>query len=383
MKKNEWMKELYIYRNKLPVPPVKENLQEFIDLYFAEGDEKYFEWFLYYYEPTLNSKAMDIVEEYSMEGHFADIKEVIVYGTIKARDKYDISLGVPFLAYKENYVNNEVDEYIRTMRRGFTIQSADEYKIARKAMALYREYGYKSDDVTMRKIAAAIGRKEKDTREIIQCAIDNTHFVDFYRTYVDADGNKTSEDVTCDFSYEPSREYMHIWQEEALFGAFNDLDYREREMISDHLGFCSECFGIFEKVKDENGKSVNVFRKGKAYIDLAAEHTLSSPDTAYRICNGGYEKMLIDLAIGEYIHIVEFRLKEKTKAYVTYEYCSDHNNDWGEIRFIFGADDYDVIRYVYADKKGGFFFAAAGEWIMNLSRIENYPKRKLIVSEKL
>ena len=302
---------------------------------------------------------------------------------IKARDKYDISLGVPFLAYKENYVNNEVDEYIRTMRRGFTIQSADEYKLARKAMALYRDFGYKSDDSTIQKIAAAIGKKEKDTREIIQGAINNTRFVDFYRTYFDEDGEKTSEDVTCDFSYEPSREYIHIWREEALFGAYNNLDHREREMISDHLGFCSECFGIFEKAQDENGKTVNAFRKGKAYIDLAAEHTLSSPDTAYRICNSGYEKMLIDLAIGEYIHIVELRLKEKTKTSVTYEYCADHNNDWGEIRYTFGDDDYDVTRYVYADKKGGIFFAKAGDWIMLQAGSEKYPKRKIIVSDKL
>jgi len=380
--KNEWVKELYIYRNNLPVPPVKENLHEFLDLYFAERDYKYFEWFLYYYEPTLNAKAMGYVDEFSMRGHFLDIKEAIVFGMVKALQKFDPSLGVPFLIYKDQYVENEVDKYVCSMRHGFTM-SFDEQKLARKAMALYREYDYKSDDKTMRKIAAAIGRKEKDTREIIQCAIDNTHFVDFYRTYVDEDGNKTSEDVTCDYSYEPCREYMHIWQEEALFGAYRNLDYREREMISDHLGFCSECFGIFEKAQDENGKTVNAFRKGKAYIDLAAEHTLSSPDTAYRICNGGYEKMLIDLAIGEYIHIVEFRLKEKTKTSVTYEYCADHNNDWGEIRYTFGEDDYDVIRYVYADKKGGFFFAAAGEWIMNVSQFENYPKRKLIVTEKL
>ena len=261
--------------------------------------------------------------------------------------------------------------------------SFDEQKLARKAMALYREYDYKSDEATMLKIAAAIGRKEKDTREIIQCAINNTRFVDFYRTYFDEDGVKTSEHVTCDYSYEPSREYIHIWREEALFGSFRNLGYREREMIADHLGFCSECFGIFEKAQDENGKTVNVFRKGKAYIDLAAEHTLSSPDTAYRICNGGYEKMLIDLAIGEYIHIVEFRLKEKTKTSVTYEYCADHNNDWGEIRYTFGEDDYDVIRYVYADKKGGFFFAKAGDWIMLQAGSEKYPKRKLIVSDKL
>ena len=52
-------------------------------------------------------------------------------------------------------------------------------------------------------------------------------------------------------------------------------------MVADHLGFCPECYGIYELSKDENGNSVKLLRKGKAYIDLAAEHMLSSPDTAF------------------------------------------------------------------------------------------------------
>ena len=66
-------------------------------------------------------------------------------------------------------------------------------------------------------------------------------------------------------------------------------------MVADHLGFCSECYGICESSKDENGNSVKLLRKGKAYIDLAAEHMLSSPDTAFQIVNNAYEKMRKEL----------------------------------------------------------------------------------------
>ena len=93
--KSEWKKELYIYRDGLPAPPAKDNLQEYIDLYFAENNNDYFGWFLYYYEPELNTKAMKLVQEYSMQGHFADIKQAYVFGMLKALKKYDISLGVP------------------------------------------------------------------------------------------------------------------------------------------------------------------------------------------------------------------------------------------------------------------------------------------------
>ncbi len=31
------------------------------------------------------------------------------------------------------------------------------------------------------------------------------------------------------------------WHAEALFSAYESLDYRERSMVADHLGFCPEC----------------------------------------------------------------------------------------------------------------------------------------------
>ena len=56
------------------------NVRNYIDLYFAENDEKYLMWFLHYYEPVLNNIATDIVQRYAMYGHFADIKQKCVTG---------------------------------------------------------------------------------------------------------------------------------------------------------------------------------------------------------------------------------------------------------------------------------------------------------------
>ena len=266
-----------------------------------------------------------------------------------------------FLIFKELYVKNEIDKYISTMRTGYSVQSVDEYRTLRKAMALYAKYEYKFDDETITIIAAEIGKSVKDTKEIIRAGIDSTHYTDFYRKYADEGGESTAEDVTVDTTSNPKRLFFKQWQAEALFTAYEALNYQERMTVADHLGFCPECYGIYELSKDENGNSVKLLRKGKAYIDLAAEHMLSSPDTAFQIVNGAYEKMLIELAIDEYIHIVELRLTSADNNSVTYEYCADHNNDWGEICYFFGEDDYDVKRYIHADKKGDFFFATAGE----------------------
>ncbi len=265
------------------------------------------------------------------------------------------------------------------MRTGYSVQSVDEYRTLRKAMALYAKYEYKFDDETITIIAAEIGKSVKDTKEIIHAGIDSTHYTDFYRKYADEDGESTAEDVTVDTTSNPERLFFKQWQAETLFSAYEALDYRERSMVAEHLGFCPECYGIYEHSKDENGNSVKLLRKGKTYIDLAAEHMLSSPDTAFQIVNGAYEKMLIELAIDEYIHIVELRLTSADNNSVTYEYCADHNNDCGKIHYTFGEDDYDAVRYIYADRKGDFFFATAGEWIMHNTGRKHIP-RYMVVS---
>lgn len=294
MKNNRWTEDLYLYRIK-PAPPKVDDFQEYIALYLAEKDEKYLGWFLHYYEPRLNTVIMQMVQETAMQGHFADLKQAYIFGICKALQKYDIFTGVPFLIFKEFYVKNEIDNYIRTMRQGYSVQSVDEYRTLKKAMALYAKYEYNFDEKTITKIAAEIGKSIKDTKEIIRSGIDSTHYTDFYRRYADEDGESTAEDVAVDDTSNPEKLFFRQWQTEALFDAYESLDYRERTMIADHLGFCTECYGIYELGKDETGKTVKLLRKSKAYIDLAAEHTLSSPDAAFRIVNGAYEKLRKEL----------------------------------------------------------------------------------------
>lgn len=381
MKNDDWKQDLYRYR-LAPAPPKKDDFQDYIDLYFAEKDEKYLSWFLHYYEPTLNTQMMTAVQEYSMRGHFVDMKQAAVYGILKALSNYDISLGVPFLVYKEYYVKNEIDDYIRTMRTGYTVQSNDEYKLLRRAMALYNKYG-KSDDETIARIAAELGKNVKDTREIITAGLRNMSYAEFYRQYADEDGESSVEDVTRDDTTDPAKMFFDEWRADAVFDRYEKLDIRERSMIADHLGFCRECHGVLENGTNENGEKILLFRQKKAYADLALQHTLSSPDTAYRIVHKAYDKILVELAIDEYIHIVELRRKKKTKTEIVYEYCADHNNDWGEIHYTPGDDDYDVTRYVYADKKGGFFFAAAGDWIVRQATKEQFPQTAVIPITKI
>lgn len=293
----EWEKELVIYR-LTPAPPKESDLQKYISNYLAQNDDKYISWFLHYYERTLNEKAMAIVQDYAMYGHFLDIKQAYVIGMLKALQGYDPERGVPFIVYKEHAAMREVHEYIRTMRTGFTVQSYDEYLRLRKAMRLYREFGNKNDDTTMEKIAEAIGTSKEDATEIIRCGIQNMQFVDFYRQYADEDSEESREEVAHDASSEPDKLFFKLEEAETVMAAFENLNYRERAMVSAHLGFCMECYATHFYDKDdldENGKPIRKPIPTEAFVDIAIDHGLASSDTADKTYRKALDKMKREL----------------------------------------------------------------------------------------
>ncbi|MDD4492947.1 MAG: hypothetical protein PHV32_01130 [Eubacteriales bacterium] len=275
----EWQKELYIYR-LTPAPPRKDDLQEYIELYLKEKDVIYFTWFMHYYEPTLNSTAMDIVQQYAMYGHFLDIKEVCVFGIIKALNSYEISSGVPFLTYKTRIMWEEIHEYIRSMRSGFTVESNDAYANLRKIMAIYNQSGKKADRQTIKKMSEEVHLSEKLVKEMLLSGLRNLSFVDFYKQYADEDAEGSREDVTCDYTFELCREVIHMEQHDAVFGAFDKLTYRERQIVRAHLGFCEECHAI----KGEKNRP-------QTFYEIAIDHELSSAEAAENIYKKALEKM--------------------------------------------------------------------------------------------
>ena len=180
----EWEKELYIYRLS-PAPPKKDDFQEYIDLYFSENDEKYLMWFLHYYEPVLNDTATDIVQRYAMYGHFADIKQECVTGIYKALKSYNKSKDGQFITHKVRIMWNEVHNYIRTMRTGFSSSSQTAYRNLRKIMHLYYRYGSSNEAIS--KIAEEVKRSEEYVSEMITAGLASISIVDFYRKYADED----------------------------------------------------------------------------------------------------------------------------------------------------------------------------------------------------
>ena len=166
---------------------------------------------------------------------------------------------------------------IRTMRTGFTVQSEGEYRVLRKAMRYYRECGEKSDYGTMEKVAGKLGKSVKETIEIIQAGLRSTQFVDYYRKYSDEDSEESRDEAAYDSLSDTEYLFFRLERANATMEAFENLDDRERAVVSAHLGFCMECYSITDK--------------GQSFINIAIDHALASPDTADKIYRRTLRKM--------------------------------------------------------------------------------------------
>lgn len=293
----EWEDEFSMYRIT-PAPPRESDLQRYIDRYLAEKDKKYFDWFLHYFERIVNEKAMGIVQDYAMAGYFSDIKQAYAMGMWAALQKYDPNRGVPFIVYKEYAAMRAVYDYLRTAKAQLSIPNIDEYRLLRKIMRLYAEHGNKYDEDTLRLIAGQADISEKAVREMIQAGLRNTEFVEYYRTYADEDSEEGQEEIAYDSTSETETLFFRLERANAVMAAFESLDYRERAVVSAHLGFCMECYSteyIDENDLDENGRPIRKERKPVPFIDIAIDHALSSPDTADKIYRRALRKMKEDL----------------------------------------------------------------------------------------
>lgn len=282
-------KEFEIYR--ITPPPPEWKLQEYIRQYVQSGDDKYFYWFLHYYEPLLNKKAKFFRNKYKMDEHFADIKQAMAYGLCKALVNYDISKSL-FFPYANRYMEREAHNYIRTMRTGYSVQSEFEYARLRKALAIYKDLGGEFTKETIAQVATQIGESYEKTKSIIEGGILTENYTDVQSN--DEDDEQTTDFLLPDSLLNPESIYFKQELYDKLYEAYDSLEYTEKIMLAQHLGFCPECFSNHYADKtdlDENGKPNEKLIKPLPYTDIATDHGFSNASTAKRVCEKAIEKI--------------------------------------------------------------------------------------------
>ncbi len=97
-----------------------------------------------------------------------------------------------------------------------------------------------------------------------------------------------------DSSLNPENIYFKQELYDKLYEAYDSLEYTEKIMHAQHLGFCPECFSTRYADKndlDENGKPKNKPIIPLPYTDIATDHGFSDADTAKRVCDNAIIKL--------------------------------------------------------------------------------------------
>ena len=189
---------------------------------------------------------------------------------------------------------NAVHTYIRTMRTGYTVQSSYADKNLRKVMRKFAEHEYRCDEDTIAAIAEETQISPKNVEEILMGGLLNMNIADFYRHYGDEDSEESMEEVAVDGTSQTEELYFRIEKAEEVMSTFESLNYRERAIVADHLGFCRDCYTTHyydENDLDSEGKPKRKLRRKGPFIELAVEHGLASPDTADRTYRKALQKM--------------------------------------------------------------------------------------------
>ena len=287
LKQQRYILEHGMYRLD-PAPP-KLPPQEYIDLYFAENDEKYLLWYLHDQEPMLNRVAQSACERYAMTEHFADMKQTAAFGILTALQKYDTTIGTPFVTFQKRYISDSIEEYIRTAQSGVVTMTPDTYPVMKRIMAIYHQSGDNGSDEAIQRIADEVGMEYKTVKQYLTIGILNESRADFYKAY-DEDGEETYEDVTVDYSSEPDKLYSRTVLYNSLYAAYDKLSYREQRTIAKHLGLCYSCWST-KKAILKNGEVEYIRINPMTFEEISHSASRKSDKASERTFYTALEKM--------------------------------------------------------------------------------------------
>ena len=280
--------ERHMYRLS-PKPPVYSELQTYIELYLIYKHDAYFEWFLHYYEPTINRKVEKYIRNFCMDGHFTGLKSACVYGIWLALSGYSVDNETPFIVFMQRTVSAQMLEYVREMRHGLSVPKASTFRKQRKIMAEFNALGGQLDDSTVAEIAKRFNMSEETAERHIRLCLraQNVVSMDDPDVYDEADDEARERLITGGYG-DPEQAYFAELRADEVMSAYEQLDYRERDIVAARLDFCIKCYSVTQR--DSSGLNRQGSKK-PTFEELANSYGLRSADAAEDIYNKAVGKM--------------------------------------------------------------------------------------------
>ena len=277
----------------IPGCNMNDTMQRHIENYLAERKETSLNYFLSVSEPLINLEVSAFEVRYHVKGCFEDLKSAYLNGMMKALQKYDVKKEKVFFDYAKQYGETEMHDFVRTCYCRHSVPSKYQYKRLRDVMRFYREYGSRSDDEAIEKIAQAAEIPPEEALKYLLAGDRNNRFVDYYNMGPDPDEEDayySCEDLVGDYSWDPETVFFASVRADTVMDAYDSLTYREKEMVAMDLSFCSECLQpqmITNKKEEREPKPLHA----NSYVSIAEEFEMEDGNWAKHVIDVAYDKM--------------------------------------------------------------------------------------------
>ena len=231
----------------VPIKPA--NLNDYFVRYKETNYEKYFNEFLYYYEPVLNRNAQLFIKKYSLESsRIDDLKQV--FSSLLWNELQSYDSDIPLLQLIKYKALKAWHEYVRTVCGNVHIDNNNLYQNLRK-VALPHSQQPKSKP--LEKVIADIAKELNISENTVRnCIITSTQFKQNNNLDIQNQDNEnylssSITDVEIN-TLSPEDIYFKNEQREKLRTALSKLKPQDLRLTELVFGICPDCLKNKEKI---------------------------------------------------------------------------------------------------------------------------------------
>lgn len=247
MRRLRKIKENKIYQ--LDYVPIKlANLNDYFILYRETKDKKYFNEFLYFYEPVLNRNAQLFIKKYGLDSRrIDDLKQI--FSSLLWCEMQNYDSDIPLLQLIKYKVLKAWHEYVRTVCGNVHIDNYNLYQNLRKVALLYSQ---QTNDKPLEEAVKDIANELNISKNTVRnCIIASTQFkqnnnLDIHNQDNEKYFNSSITDVEMD-TLSPEDIFFKNEQREKIKTALSKLKPLDLRLIELVFGICPDCLKSKEK----------------------------------------------------------------------------------------------------------------------------------------
>ncbi len=230
--------------------PIKlANLNDYFTHYRETKDEKYFNEFLYFYEPVLNRNAKLFITKYGLDSNrIDDLKQI--FSSLLWCELQNYDSDIPLLLLIKYKVLKAWHEYVRTVCGNVHIDNDNLYQNLRKVALLFsQQQNDKPLEVAVTDIAKELNISKNTVHK---CIITSTQFkqnsnLEIHNQDNEKYFNSSIANVEMD-TLSPEDIFFKNEQREKLRTALSKLNPQDLRLIELVFGICPDCLKSKEKL---------------------------------------------------------------------------------------------------------------------------------------